>query len=217
MNRLILYCAWFSHVDFGLELSHLLLQTFGDPEVESAGAVICSDIGALFRAAAPQSALDLYRRGVQLATDRRQQIHNMWNDRMIAALTTDDLGESHQFQARIVTKVARLLGHRRLAFSHLQALRPAIDTQRKRFLHLEPLELRVPSIRPTYSGTFVNVLLNLESLAQVPGGIRQSTLTKVNELWPSDIDRAAATQEFLNQPQSSVVEFKGARLVLCAQ
>lgn len=76
MNRLILYCAWYSHVDLGLELAHMLLQTFGDTEPESCGAVICSDIGALFRAADPQTALALYRRGVQLAVGGRQRIHN---------------------------------------------------------------------------------------------------------------------------------------------
>jgi hypothetical protein len=76
MNRLILYCAGFSHVDFGLELSKLTLEVFGDPEAESSGAVICSDIGALFRAAAPQEALALYRRGVELAAGARQRIHN---------------------------------------------------------------------------------------------------------------------------------------------
>jgi hypothetical protein len=296
MNRLILHCASFGHVDFGLELSHLLLQTFGDPEAESAGAVICSDIGSLFRAAAPQSALELYRRGVQLATDQRQQIYNdldvliteamlgirqpqpdelsawrgklvdnglrsmlsrfdlfcasaalregrieqartlyrhvetfiavyryedqrlnMWNDRMIAALTEDDLNEAHRLQAKIITKVARLLEHRRLAFKRLQALRSAIETQRKRFSHLAPLKLSIPSTRPTYSGIFVHVLLNLESLAQVPGGVKQTTLIKVRELWPSDIDHTAATHSFLNQAQSSVIGFKGARLVLCAQ
>lgn len=296
MNRLILYCAWFSHVDFGIELSHLLLQTFGDPEPESSGAIICSDIGSLFRLAAPHSALELYRRGTQMATGRRQQLHNeldvlitetmlgirqplpeelaawrqklinnglrsmlsrfdlfcasvalregrmeqaqrlyqhvetsiavyryedqrldLWNDRMIAALMADDYQESHRLQARIVAKVAVLLEQRRRAFKALQSLRSAIETQRKRFSHLAPLELNIPSIRPAYSGIFVHILLNLESLARVQDGLKQSTLSKVIELWPSDIDHADALDAFLNQPESSIVEFRGARLVLRAQ
>jgi tetratricopeptide (TPR) repeat protein len=76
MNRLILYCARFSHVDFGFELAHLALSAFGAPEPESSGAVLCSDIGALFCSAMPPEALALYRRGVQLASDARQRIHN---------------------------------------------------------------------------------------------------------------------------------------------
>lgn len=296
MNRLILYCAWFSHVDLGLELSHSLLQTFGDPETESAGAVICSDIGALFRAATPRSALELYQRGAQMATDRRQQTHNeldvlitevmmglrqlrheelsawrqrlidnglrsmlsrfdlfcasvalrdgrleqaqrlyqhvetavavyryedlrldMWNDSMIAALVVGDYDGAHRLQDRMVTKLTRLLKQRSLAFERLQGLRSAIEAQKKRFSHLAPLDLGIPSFRPAYSGSFARVLLNLETLGRVQRAVRKSTRSKAAGLWPSDIDHAAATRVFLGQPESSVVEFGGVRLALCAQ
>jgi hypothetical protein len=76
MNRLILYCARFSQIGLGLKFSQLILQAFGEIEPESAGAVICSDIGALFRAASLEDALALYRRGVELATGSRQRTHN---------------------------------------------------------------------------------------------------------------------------------------------
>jgi hypothetical protein len=76
VNRLVLYCAGFSHVELGLHLAQSSLQVFGDAEPESSGAVICSDIGALFRTAAPQSALTLYYRGTELSSDSRQLIHN---------------------------------------------------------------------------------------------------------------------------------------------
>jgi hypothetical protein len=76
VNRLVLYCAGFTHVELGLHLAQSSLQVFGDPEPESSGAVICSDIGALFRAAAPHSALALYYRGAELSNDPRQRIHN---------------------------------------------------------------------------------------------------------------------------------------------
>jgi hypothetical protein len=296
MNRLILYCARFGHVDFGLELSESILQVFGDIEPESSGAVICSDIGALFRAAAPQSALSLYRHGVQLATDSRQQIHNeldvlitevmlglrqpqpeeladwrrklivnglrtmlsrfdtfcaslallegrieqalklyqhvetsvavyrpgdqrldLWNDRMIATLVAGDLDEAHSLQSLIMAKMLRLLEERRLAFSRLQALMPAIEHQKKRFSHLAPLELNLPSSRPAYSGLFVHILLNLESLAQMNEGLKHPPLSRVAELWPPDIDHSSAIEVFLKQPPSSVVEIDGVKLVLCAQ
>jgi hypothetical protein len=296
MNRLILYCAGFSHVDFGLELSNLALEVFGDPAVESSGAVICSDIGALFRAAAPHEALALYRRGVELAPGARQQIHNeldvlitevmlgvrqsrheelaawrqrlidnglrsmlsrfdtfraavalsegqvelaqrlyrhvetsaavyrygarrldVWNDRMIAALMAGDLEEAYRLQAMIIAGLEGLVEQRGLGFGRIQALRPAIERQKKRFSHLAPLDLELPAVRPAYSGVFVHIWLNLENLAGVRGGMEQPAADKLTDLWPSDIDHSAALTAFLNQPRSRVVEYGGVDLVLCAQ
>lgn len=296
MNRLILYCAGFSHVDFGLELSELTLEVFGDPETESSGAVICSDIGALFRTAAPHDALALYHRGVELAAGSRQLIHNeldvlitevllgvrqprheelaawrqrlidnglrsmlsrfdtfcaavallegrigqaqklyqhvetsaavyrygakrldVWNDRMIAALVGGDLDEAYRLQAMIMTGLTGLLEQRSLTFSRLRALRPAIERQKKRFSHLPSLDLKLPSIRPAYSGVFIHALLNLETLAGVRDGMEQPAASKVAELWPSDLDHSSAMTAFLDQPPSRVVEYGGVKLVLCAQ
>ncbi|MDQ3802863.1 MAG: ATP-binding protein [Acidobacteriota bacterium] len=296
MNRLILYCAGFSHVDFGLELSKLTLEVFGDPEMESSGAVICSDIGALFRAAASHEALALYRRGVELAAGARQRIHNeldvlitevmlgvrqhgheelaawrqrlidnglrsmlsrfdtfraavallegqvglaqklyrhvetsaavyrygakrldVWNDRMIAALMAGDLKEAYRLQAMIIAGLQGLVEQRSLGFGRIQALRPAIERQKRRFSHLAPLELELPAGRPAYSGVFVHIWLNLENLAGVRGGMEQSAADKLAGLWPSDIDHSAALTAFLNQPRSRVVQYGGVNLVLCAQ
>ena len=76
MNRLVLYCARFNHVELGMEFSKLALEAFGDPAPESSAAVICSDIGTLFRSSAPVDALDLYWQGVRLVADERQRIYN---------------------------------------------------------------------------------------------------------------------------------------------
>lgn len=296
MNRLILYCAGFSHVAFGLELSKLTLEVFGDPEVESSGAVICSDIGALFRAAAPHEALTLYRRGVELAAGARQRIHNeldvlitevmlgvrqlrpeefaawrqrlidnglrsmlsrfdtfraavslsegqvklaqklyrhvetsaavyrygarrldVWNDRMIAALMAGDIEEAYRLQVMIIAGLEGLVEQRSLGFGRIQALRPAIERQMKRFSHLAPLDLELPNTRPAYSGVFVHIWLNLEKLAGVRHGMKQPAADKLAHLWPSDIDRSAAMTAFLNQPRSRVVEYDGVNLILCAQ
>lgn len=296
MNRLILYCARLSHVDFGLELTRLNLQVFGDPEPESSGAVLCSDVAALFRATAPQIALMLYERGEQFVTDDRQRLYNelnilitrtlldkqdihpkeiatlrrrleqnglrsmlsrfdlfcaaldlragrvtqarnlyqhietaiavyrheylllgTWNDKMIAGLVDGDYDDAHLVTEQIIARMNFVLKERRLAIKKLHSLKPAIEAQLRRFSHLKALDLEITTAQPSYSGVIVHILLNLEMLSGVVGGHLEKTVRRATKLWPKDLDHSAALDAFFKQPSLSVVQFRGASLVLCAQ
>ena len=141
LNRLILYCARFSHPALGIELSRLALQAFGDSEPESSGAVICSDIGELFRAVSPQDALALYRRGVQLAFGARQRIYNELDVLIAEAVITGRLPqmeELDEWHLRLTDNGLRSMHSRLNLFRASVELRSGrIETAQNLYKHLE--------------------------------------------------------------------------------
>jgi len=76
LNRLVLYCARFGHPEIGQDFAEVAFGLIGDGRVENQGAVLCSDLGMVYLRADPDAALTLFRQGVELAGDLRQQAHN---------------------------------------------------------------------------------------------------------------------------------------------
>ena len=296
VNRLILYCAEFCHIPFGLYLSRLTLRIFGDSKPESSGAVICSDIGRLFRMALPDEALVLYRKGVELACERRQRLHNtmdvlatelllgrreltqeeiqswrtqltesglrrmllrfdlfcasmairsgragharrvfrhlettitiyryencwlpMWNDGLIASLLDGDRDEAENLASLILERLERLLVERQRAMEKLFELRSAIEVHKARFLHLGPLNINMPREAPAYSGTILQIVLNMLSLSKVMDGRLGKKLMGAADLWPADVDLTKAMAAFSLQPKEGLIEYKGQIFATCLQ
>ncbi|QCO00611.1 hypothetical protein [Azospirillum argentinense] len=90
LNRLVLYCARYSQVFLGKRFAKLALRSFSglDP-AEGARSVICSDIGSLFRASAPDTALFFYRKALEVSKredDFRQHTYSQMELALTEAL-----------------------------------------------------------------------------------------------------------------------------------
>lgn len=77
VNRLVLFCARFGHPESGYDFAKITFDHIGDGLRENEGAVICSELGALYAHAEPETALSLFRKGVQLACDDYQRLYNI--------------------------------------------------------------------------------------------------------------------------------------------
>ncbi|WP_157979487.1 hypothetical protein [Rhodoferax ferrireducens] len=77
VNRLVLFCARFGYPQAGFEFSELAFNYIGEGLRENEGAVICSEMGALYAHAEPDTALSLFRQGVDLASDECQRSYNV--------------------------------------------------------------------------------------------------------------------------------------------
>lgn len=77
VNRLVLFCARFGHPQSGYDFAKITFDHIGDGQRENEGAVICSELGALYAHAEPDIALSLFRRGVELANDDYQRLYNV--------------------------------------------------------------------------------------------------------------------------------------------
>lgn len=77
MNRLVLFCARFSYPKAGFDFSELALNYIGDGRRGNEGAVLCSEMGALYALAEPEAALSLFRSGLELASDDVQRSYNL--------------------------------------------------------------------------------------------------------------------------------------------
>lgn len=89
MNRLVLFCARFGLPKYGHELAALAFNYVGDGRQNNEGAVLYSELGALYAASEPKTALNLFRQGVMLAQDECQSSYNSLD---IAALECLHLG-----------------------------------------------------------------------------------------------------------------------------
>ena len=76
VNRLVLFCARFGYPQAGFEFSKLAFNYIGEGLRANEGAVICSEMGALYAHAEPDTALSLFRQGVGLANDECQRSYN---------------------------------------------------------------------------------------------------------------------------------------------
>lgn len=76
MNRLVLFCARFGYPEFGYKFSELAFNYIGDGHRANEGAVLCSEMGALYALSEPESALSLFRQGIELASDECQRSYN---------------------------------------------------------------------------------------------------------------------------------------------
>jgi len=86
LNRLVLFCARFGFPEHGYEFCKLSFAHIGDGRQENEGAVLYSEMGALFTAAEPETALDLSRRGLDLAADDNQAIYSRLDVMVIEVL-----------------------------------------------------------------------------------------------------------------------------------
>lgn len=77
VNRLVLFCARFGHPQSGYDFAKVTFDHIGDGQRENEGAVICSELGALYVHAEPDIALSLFQRGVGLASDDYQRLYNV--------------------------------------------------------------------------------------------------------------------------------------------
>jgi hypothetical protein len=77
VNRLVLFCARFGYPQAGFEFSELAFNYIGEGLRENEGAVICSEMGALYAHAEPDIARSLFRQGVGLASDECQRSYNV--------------------------------------------------------------------------------------------------------------------------------------------
>jgi hypothetical protein len=76
MNRLVLFCARFGYPEAGYGFSELAFNYIGDGHRANEGAVICSEMGALYALSEPETALSLFRQGIELASDECQRAYN---------------------------------------------------------------------------------------------------------------------------------------------
>ena len=76
MNRLVLFCARFGYPEAGYKFSELAFSYIGDGHRENEGAVLCSETGALYAHSEPETALSLFRQGIELASDACQRSYN---------------------------------------------------------------------------------------------------------------------------------------------
>ncbi|HSV48512.1 MAG TPA: hypothetical protein VLJ58_22175, partial [Ramlibacter sp.] len=76
LNRLVLFCARFGYPMIGFDLATLAFQHLGDGRRANEGAVICSELGALYALSEPEAALSLFRQGIDLAGDDCQRAYN---------------------------------------------------------------------------------------------------------------------------------------------
>lgn len=77
VNRLVLFCARFGYPQAGFEFSELAFNYIGEGLRENEGAVIYSEMGALYANAEPDTARVLFRQGVGLASDECQRAYNV--------------------------------------------------------------------------------------------------------------------------------------------
>jgi hypothetical protein len=77
VNRLVLFCARFGYPQAGFEFSELAFNYIGEGLRENEGAVICSEMGALYAHAEPDTASSLFRQGIGLASDECQRSYNV--------------------------------------------------------------------------------------------------------------------------------------------
>ena len=77
VNRLVLFCARFGYPQAGFEFSELGFNYIGEGLRANEGAVICSEMGALYAHAEPDTARSLFRQGVGLASDECQRSYNV--------------------------------------------------------------------------------------------------------------------------------------------
>lgn len=69
VNRLVLFCARFGFPQVGYEFSELGFRYIGSGWRENEGAVLCSEVGALYALSNPDAALSLLRQGLALTRD----------------------------------------------------------------------------------------------------------------------------------------------------
>ena len=74
LNRLVLFCARFSLPEYGYRFAELSFGYIGDGHRENEGSVLCSELGMLHAAAAPQVAIDLFQRANKTASGRPEQV-----------------------------------------------------------------------------------------------------------------------------------------------
>lgn len=67
LNRLVLFCARFGLPEYGYRLAGLTANYIGDGQRENEGSVLCSELGMLYAASSPRTALDLCRRASAMA------------------------------------------------------------------------------------------------------------------------------------------------------
>ncbi len=77
VNRLVLFCARFGYPQAGFELAELAFNYIGEGLRQNEGAVICSEVGAIYAHAEPDIARTLFRQGIDLASDECQRSYNV--------------------------------------------------------------------------------------------------------------------------------------------
>lgn len=77
VNRLVLFCARFGHPQSGYDFAKITFSHIGNGLRENEGAVICSELGALYAHAEPGTALSLFQQGVAFAGDDYQRLYNV--------------------------------------------------------------------------------------------------------------------------------------------
>lgn len=74
LNRLVLFCARFGLPEYGYRLADLTANYIGDGQRENEGSVLCSELGMLYAASSPRTALDLYHRAYAMADGEPERL-----------------------------------------------------------------------------------------------------------------------------------------------
>jgi AAA domain len=77
MNRLVLFCARFGYPDNGFKFAQTAYGYIGKGTEENEGAVLCSEVGALYAPSDPRSAQRLFEKGIEMAADDCQRSYNI--------------------------------------------------------------------------------------------------------------------------------------------
>lgn len=94
LNRLVLFCARFGFPSQGFDFSRLAFRYIGDGMRENEGAVICAELGGLFKYSCPTTALNLFKIALSLAMSETERAFNMMeiliNESLFQGLELDD-------------------------------------------------------------------------------------------------------------------------------
>lgn len=73
MNRLVLFCSRFGFPIHGYKLAELAFDYIGNGDRDNEGCVLCSELGTLYASCAPEVALSLFQRALEMAMNATER------------------------------------------------------------------------------------------------------------------------------------------------